>query len=267
MRHILIISTFILASIKTFAYNPFWTHTDKKLISAITKLDKTNPKEIEQYFKNQRIQKSDTTKEFLGFGWKMWTPGIGGGYISITATFYYYNDSLVSYSLTPQLPDEKGLQKRYKKWYGDYFAYSNSEILTFKFNQAAILQPLKEFDGVIRNFSEKIINYMTPNSGTMYGYSGGGMIMQNRKAFLEIKDSLTNDQVIMLMYSINPASRLTAIEYYWKHKDSFENSDAIDKWIEQIFKQMPTVNSMYGCSSVTADTKFLVYTYLLMADK
>lgn len=131
------------------------------------------------------------------------------------------NDTLVSYSLTPSLPEEKGLQKRYRKWYGDYFAYSKSEIQTFSFNQSAILQPLIQYAGALKNIPEKIVNYMTPNSGTMYGYAGGGMIMQNRKAFLEIKDSLTNDQVILLMYSMNPASRLTAIEYYWKHKDSF----------------------------------------------
>jgi hypothetical protein len=267
MRHLLIIVTFILVSSKTFAYNPFWTLTDKRLISAVTNLDKNNPKEIEQYFKTQRIQKCDTTKENLGFGWTMWTPGIGGGYISISAKFFYYNDTLVSYSLTPQLPEERGLQKRYKKWHGDFFAYSSSEIQIFSFDQSPILQPLIQYAGTLKNIPEKIVNYMTPNSGTMYGYAGGGTIMQNRKAFLEIKDSLTKDQVILLMYSINPASRLTAIEYYWKHKDSFGNSEAIDKWIDQIFKQMPTVKSMSGCFSVTEDTKSFVYMHSLMADK
>jgi hypothetical protein len=267
MRHLLFIATFFLASTKTFAYNPFWTHTDKKLITAVVNLDKYNPKQVEEYFKNQKIQKCDTAKEFLGFGWKMWTTGIGGGYISISATFYYYNDSLVSYSLTPRLPEEKGLQKRYKKWYGDFFLYSNSEIQTFNFNQATIMQPIKQYAGAIKSIPEKIAYYMTPNSGTMYGYAGGGVIMQNRKAFLKIKDSLTNDQIVLVMFSINPASRLTAIEYYWKHKNSFGNNEAIDKWIEQIFNQMPTVKSMSGCFSVIEDTKSFVYMHSLMADK
>ena len=264
MRHILIIGTIVLASTATFAYNPFWVHTDKKLIASIINLDKNNPKQVADYFK---YKKCDTSKQFLGFGWKIWTPGIGGGYTSVSAAFYYYNDSLISYSLIPRLPEEKGLQKRYKKWYRDYFTYSNSEIQAFNYNQDAILQPLKQYTGRINIIPEKIANYMTPSSGTMYGYAGGGLIMQNRKAFLEIKDSLTNDQVILLMYSINPASRLTAIEYYWKHKTRFASNTTIDKWIEQNFEQLPTVKSMSGCFSVTEDTKSFVYIHSLMTDK
>jgi hypothetical protein len=257
MRHLLIIATFFLSSSETFAYNPFWTHTDKKLITGVVNLDKSNPKQVEEYFKRQKIQKCDTSKEILGFGWKMWTPGIGGGYISISATFYYYNDSLVSYSLSPRLPEEKGLQKRYKKWYGDYFLYSNSEIQAFNFNQAAILQPLKQYAGAIKNIPKKIAYYMMPNSGTMYGYAGGGVIMQNRKAFLEIKDGLTNDQLVLLMYSINPASRLTAIEYYLKQKENFSCQQSIDKWIDFVFLEMPTIKTMIGCFPITETTETL----------
>jgi hypothetical protein len=263
MRHILIIATFFFASTKTFAYNPFWTHTDKKLISSIINLDKNNPKQIEQYFKTQRIQKSDTTKEVLGFGWTIWTPGIGGGYISISAEFYYFHDSLVSYTLTPNLPEEKGLVKRYKKWYRDFFPYLNSEIQSLKFNEVAILKPLKEYEGTFRSIPQNIISYMTPNSGTMYGYAGGGVIMQNRKAFLEIQDSLSNDQVILLMYSINPASRLTAIEYYLKYKERFSSQQQIDKWIDLVFAETPTVKTMSGCFPVTETTETLFRRYYI----
>jgi hypothetical protein len=263
MRHLLIIATFLLASAKSFAHNPFWTNTDKKLIAAVINLDKNNPKEIEHYFKSQRIQKSDTAKEILGFGWRMWTPSIGGGYISISAKFFYYYDSLVSYSLTPRIPEEKGLKKRYKKWYGDYFAYSNSEIQTYNFNEVAILKPLMEYTGTLKSIPEKVVNYMTPNSGTMYGYAGGGEIMQNRKAFLEIKDSLTNDQVILLMYSINPASRLTAIDYYLKNKERFSSQQQIDKWIGLIFSKTPTVKTMSGCITITETTETLFPKYYI----
>jgi len=263
MRHLLTILTFTFASLKTFAYNPFWTHADKKLIIAITNLDKNNPKEIEQYFK----QKRESTKENLGFGWTLWSPGIGGGYISISATFYYYHDSLVSYTLTPQLPEEKGLLKRYKKWYKNYFEYSNSSIQAIKFNEIAILRPLKEYKGNLKSVSSKILDYMTPTSGTMYGYAGGGMIMQNRVAFNKIKSNLTNEEVIFMLYSINPASRLTAIEYYWKHKDAFRKQESVDEWIEQNFKEMPNVDSMLGCSSVTENTRSYVYMYSLMDDR
>lgn len=257
MRHLVFILTLFFASIQTFANNPFWIHSDKKLISAVIKIDKNNPREVEQLFKNQRIQKCDTTKENLGFGWTMWTPGIGGGYTSISAVFFYYHDSLICYTLKPDLPEEKRLQRRYKKWYNNFFSYSNSEIQPFKFNELAILKPLKEFDGTFKNITEKIVNYMTPFSGIMYGYAGGSGIMRNRKAFLEIKDSLTNDQVILLMYSINPASRLTAIEYYLKHKENFSLHQQIDKWIDLVFSEIPIVKTMNGCFPISETTETL----------
>ncbi len=98
---------------------------------------------------------------------------------------------------------------------------------------------------------------MTPNSGTMYGYAGGGVIMQNRKAFLEIKDSLTNDQLVLLMFSINPASRLTAIEYYLKEKERFSSQQLIDKWIDLVFLEMQKIKTMLGCFPITEATETL----------
>ncbi|HYF32581.1 MAG TPA: hypothetical protein VD993_15760 [Chitinophagaceae bacterium] len=263
MRQFIIITILFLLSTQAVAYNPSWTRTDKKLITALIGLNKYNPKEIAQFFIDRKGNKNDLEQENLGFGWSMRTYRIGGGYISIHATFFYYKDSLVSYSLMPQMPDKKGLVKRYKKWYGNYFQYSNGEILPFEFNKAATLQPLKEYKGSWPATSDKILHYMSPNSGTMYGYSGGGIIMQNRKTFLEIKDSLTNEQVILLMYSINPASRLTAIEYYLKNNARFARKEFIDKWIEENFIELPEIDTMYGCFRQTVETRSLFYPYLL----
>lgn len=229
---------------------------------ALVRLDRNKPREIEQYFKH-RLSKASKGKENLGFGWTMWTPGIGGGYIAISAKFFYYHDSLVSYSLITGMPEEKGLQKRYKKWYKNYFDYSNAGVQPYKFNESAILQPLREYNDDWKDVTDKVINYMTPNSGTMYGYAGGGVIMQNRKAFLEIKDNLTTDQAVLLMYSINPASRLTAIEYYLQHKELFAFQKAIDNWIEVVFKEMPTIKTMFGCFGVTMTTETLFPKYYI----
>ena len=265
MKQLAIITTLFLVSLKTFAHNPFWTQQDKKLIEALTKIDKTNTSEIEQYFVS-RLRLSSQKKENLGFGWTMWQTGIGGGYIAISAQFFYYNDSLISYSLTPQLPEEKGLQKRYKKWYGNYFSYINSEIQDYRFNSESILKPLKEYVGNVTAIREKLINYMSPNSGTTYGYSGSLGILENRKAFLEIKDSMGNDELFLLMFSINPASRLTAIEYYLKRKESFNNQEAIENWIELNFKEIRTIETS-GCFKDSVETKSLVYMLSLKADK
>jgi len=98
--------------------------------------------------------------------------------------------------------------------------------------------------------SAPIADYMTPNSGTMYGYAGGGVIMQNRREFLKIEDSLTCDEAVYLMYAINPASRLTAIEYYYYHKDLFLDREKIEEWIDINFAEIPKVKTMWGCSEV-----------------
>jgi hypothetical protein len=256
MRHFIIILLLFLVSKNAFAFNPWWTAIDKRLITTITKLDKSKPAEIEQYFKQQRIQAVSIEKENLGFGWTMWTPAIGGGYISIAATFFYYHDSLVSYSLRTQLPKEKGLQQRYRKWYGTYFSYADAAIQPYQFNEAAILRPLKEYPGQVDHVSENISHYMTPYSGTMYGYAGGGVIMQNRRAFLAIRDCLTNDELILLMYSINPASRLTAMEYYLKAQNRVKD-DVVYKWIEQNMMELPQTKTMSGCFYETVDTRTL----------
>jgi hypothetical protein len=271
MRRLISILTLFLFVQTASAYNPIWVHKDKKLIRNIVHLDRNNPQAVEEYFRTQKIQKCDTTKESLGFGWTMWTPGIGGGYIGISATFFYYQDSIVSYTINPGMPDEKGLVKKYKTWYQDSFSFESDNILPFSYNLDKILRPLKEYNGILtpQTVPRKLLEYMTPQSGTMYGYAGGngGNLLQNRKAFIEIKDSLTNDQIIFLMYSINPASRLTAIEYYWKHKDNFTNQTTFDEWAEINFKELPTVQTLFGCIGQEHDTRSLVHLYSSMTDK
>lgn len=265
MKQFILVTTLLLASLKTLAYNPFWIQKDKKLISTLTKINKNNSQDIEQYFKSQ-LNKTSLKKENLGFGWTMSRPGIGGGYIAISAEFFYYHDSLVCYSLTPELPEERGLKKRYKKWYGEYFYYSNSEIQTFRFNIEAILRPLKEYTGNLTNISPKLLNYMSPNSGTTYGYAGSMGILENRKAFFEIQDSLNYDNHFLLMFSINPASRLTAIEYYLKREFNIGDQKMLNSWIEQNYKEIPNVE-IGGCYSYLIETRSLVYMLSRKTDK
>jgi hypothetical protein len=101
---------------------------------------------------------------------------------------------------------------------------------------------------------------MTPGSGTMYGYNGREPSLQfpNRRAFYEIMDSLTNDRIVFMMYSINPASRFTAIEYYLNHKEHFNDTAGIDIWVERNFTELPEVKTKFGCIVELYDTRTLV---------
>ena len=111
MRSALFFSFMTTLTICSFATNPFWVQLDKRIIQELNSVDKANPKTVERFFINNR--KSRQVKENLGFGWKIWSPGVGGGYISVNGTFIYFNDSIVSYILHSELPDEEQLTKRY----------------------------------------------------------------------------------------------------------------------------------------------------------
>ncbi|NME72428.1 hypothetical protein [Flammeovirga aprica] len=264
MRKFLILLLFFTCSISLFACNPFWVKADKKLIKGIVALDKNNPAEIAHFFISQTIHKSNTTKKNLGFGWEIWRSGIGSGYIGISATFIYHNDSVVSYSINPKMPKEKALIKRYKKWYLEEFEFESSQIQPIVYHKYFVEKPLKYYDGKLteRSTPQQIAHYMSPFSGTTYGDKILGLVdsyLTNRKAFLSIKDNLTTEQVILMMYSINPASRFTAIEYYMKNKADFNNTEKIEEWIEINYKEIPNINISGGCSRVlSVETRTLV---------
>ncbi|MBK6522687.1 MAG: hypothetical protein IPG08_10300 [Sphingobacteriaceae bacterium] len=130
--------TFLVSSIK--GHNPFWVHMDKVLIRKVTHLDKNNPKEIEAFFKSRSVENNPLhTTEDLGFGWKIWTSSVGGGYVSIRVNFVYYNDSIVSYFLEPQLPEERSLKGRYKRWYTPFFLAKKMKYLQLNIRRWCII--------------------------------------------------------------------------------------------------------------------------------
>ncbi len=240
--------------------NPFWVRLDKKLISQVVKLDKNNPVEVESFYRHRT---RDTTKQNLGFGWHMWETRIGGGYISIAACFYYFNDTIASYSLSPQMPDEGNLVVKYSEWYAPSFKVDSNRVTPFEYNMKRIISPLDKYAGDLAPDSVpmNIREYMSPSSGIMYGYRGGyGMsLLQNRAEFMSLNEKLTTDQVVIMMYSINPASRFTAIEYYITNKSQFTDTLKIDQWINICFAELPEVTTLMGCFVTKMDSRSLVY--------
>jgi hypothetical protein len=241
--------------------NPFWVALDKKLIKNLSKIDKSSPKEFEKYFLRARREKI-TLKQNLGFGWKMWNAGVGGGYIHISANFYYFKDSIISYSITPNLPDEKMLIKKYTDWYSSFFQSKGNELLPYKFQEEEIMKPLIElpYSLIPKNIPPNLLKYMSPKSGTLYGYSGGygNDILPNRKLFQKLNPILNKDHIIFAMFAINPASRFTAIETYIKNKKEFVYSEKIEYWIEQNFEEIPKIKTLMGCSMESWSSRFLV---------
>lgn len=245
----------------SFGQNPFWVQKDKRIISDLSTVNKSRPQEVEDYF-TQRGNKP-LVKESLGFGWAISTPRVAGGYVSISGTLVYYNDTIVSYSLYPELPSDEGLLDKYKQWFsGTFNIDSGGGIEDFKFRRELLSKPLEEYNGSIElhDLSQDILDYMSPHAGTMYGYSGGynNSLLENRRNFLNVKERLTPEIVYLFLHSINPATRLTAIEYYKEHADKFNNREVIELWIARVFKEVPSVWTMMGCIIKMCDSRLLV---------
>jgi hypothetical protein len=209
-------------------FNPLGGIQDRKVIKAILRLPKADVQTVEQYFKKHD---KDTARENLGFGWTVWKAGVSGWDIAIGATFYYDRDSLVSYSLTPNFSSQRGKLKRQQQRLRGIFQLVNDTAQPYTYNQSALFAPLKNYPGGLQQIPSAIGRYMSPLSGTVYGYYWGGLyaeLLPNRLAFKAIENSLRNSDIERLMYAINPATRFTAFEFYLGHKERFGERPDID---------------------------------------
>lgn len=263
-----IIFMFLVLSTKIgFTQNKDWIKKDKDLIDKICGLNREKPKDVEEYFMHYKY---NNKKENNGFGWSMLKLRIPAGYIYISATFIYFKDSIISYEIKPQLPlfvyglfnnpkDEISKRKQikyynlYKSWYKPYFVCDSFDIQPFTYHFEEINKPLAEYNtsweypiGIL-NF----IEFNSPYSNTLYS-------KYKRRDFEKLKEDLNIKQIELLMYSLNPATRLTAIEYYFKNKELFNNQDKINNWIEIVFNELPETKTVLGCIGLTINTKRLV---------
>jgi hypothetical protein len=225
-----------------------WQDDDMNLFSKFEKIDKNNPKAVEAFFASREKYLSPDT---LGFGWVKVQKAKPGGYTSILADLYYYKDSLISYIIFSYLPDEEKLVPVYKPILQKVFPENGGYYYSFSHGKHFINMQLAEFriTGLKLDSSLTIQDYMSPESDIVYGNTGGagGDVLPNRKAFSLIAHRLTVSQIRQIMYSVNPASRLTAIEYYFKHKSHFSEQAEIEAWISTVYRTLPKVRTMYGC--------------------
>lgn len=237
-----------------FGQNPLWVAKDRKLINQISHVI-DNPILIQKIFE----PKIWTGMNNLGFGYAMINTTAPGGYISINCTFYYLQDSLIGYAVYPRLPSESKLKNKYLEWYRAGFQLDSMTVEPYFYNIEFMRQPLSQFQLEISN-NPKILEYASPESGIRYGDKGGLPLsfLLNRRLFIDLEDELNNELVLQLLYSKNPASRLTAIEYYYKNKDKFENRTQIEEWVETVFNELPYVSTIFGCIGTQEKARVLV---------
>ncbi|WP_282161003.1 hypothetical protein [Ulvibacterium marinum] len=260
IKSILIVTIFSISCGVLRAQNPFWVAKDKKIITEIIS-NYNQPKQLEKLFPKEYHRPGSA---YLGFGYKLLRKSLPGGYISIRAEFLYKKDSLIGYIIRPEMPSEKRLKRKYLKWYdGKFDVLNDLRLKPYYYRRTSFENPLEAFEGE-KSSNDQIRFYMSPESGLSYGGRGGFSmnLLQNRKHFMEIQNDLDKQTVIELMHSKNPASRLTAIEYYYKHPDMFMNEkDKIDIWIQKVYKQVPMIDTLRGCFGGQEPSKDLVAEY------
>jgi hypothetical protein len=256
-----------MAAQAALAFHPFGWLMDSRAIRKTLALCGKSPQYLSDYFKKHDKQ---WKMEDLGFGWKTGTVNISGWDIEVTGVLYYYRDSAVAYTLTAHTSAGTHKRRRQQKRLQPAFELRQDTIQPYVFNGKALCMPLPECPYRLPVVPQGIVGYMSPLSGTAYGhYAGGGTgrLLPNRSAFNAIADSLTDAQLACLLYAINPASRFTAIEYYWRHKARFGERPDFDAWIEKNFAAFPQLPWQAGCITYLEDSRYLVWAHSLMPKK
>ncbi len=236
-----------------------WVKKDSVFISNYIKAIKDNALEIEGYL--EPIKKWEDN---LGFGYSSIEGSMGKGYVTVFYQLIYYKDKLISYKLNPQMPRDDRLTDRYKQFYSPLYRFDdNNNVETYYYNFEEMAKPLNGFP---REPSNMALSYlMTPFSGIVYGYTGDftSSILPNREAYHDVREQLIPEDYLMLLFSKNPATRLTAIEEYYRNTAKFEKYKAeIENRIQTIFKELPETKTMFGCVLTSDDSKKLVEFYL-----
>ncbi len=272
VMRLLIILIFLIFSKNTFASNPFWVYQDKKMFQALFKVDFNNPKAMEKHFKKHmpHADKNQSNHEYsiksIGFGWKRWETYIYGGYTSLSAIFYYFNDSIISYSLSYTIPYHEELKEKYRGFGKTYFIQADTnnieEIFKFDYNRRGILKPLNGYAGPLKEnmISEKLKEFMTSESLKKYSE------FQNLKETFrisEISDSINQNLIELLMYSLNPYVRILATRHYLDTKKHFSNKEYLYAWVEQLANENIPIFEQYGTCIVRPTNNMEVFKEIL----
>lgn len=239
--------------------NEVWVKNDSLFLSELKQILKENPSNIIDILK---IDKNDRRTK-LGFGYEQIESSMGKSYAGVYYNLILKEGQVISYEFTPNFPRNKNLTERYLKLFTGIFKVENNSIYNRYYNIEEMENPLQNINPNIL-LNENLRFLMTPFSGTRYGFNGGysGSVFTNRAIFLEESRNIKPEVCRILMNSKNPGTRLMAIEYYMKNKSDFKNSDLINNWVEKVYSELPTIETLEGCFVMQRNSKELVSEYV-----
>lgn len=235
---------------------------DSVFLHSLKEQVNTNPSMIATLLAPKGSQ-SIRRAEDMGFGYRYKSGSMGFGYSSTYYILVFYKDELVSFELSQRMPSNPELTERYEQFMIGLFQFDSIGIKPLRWNYEKATRCLPGYENSIDS-SESVLYYMSPYSGIIYGYSGGdgGSFIENRKHLIDLQSRFSPELFTLLLYSINPASRLSAVEYFYGNADAMNQLELKHKeQIKRIFKETPAITTMSGCFIERRKSQHLVEMY------
>jgi hypothetical protein len=170
----------------------------------------------------------------------------------------YSNDTLVSFLLTPYMTSNQNLDATYRVMLADVFrANHDGTFESFRYKPEAATAALAGCE-VRVGMSTNMEYFCSPFSGIRYGTRGGfaDSLLQNRRAYLKVAGEIDAPTCLRLLYSINPATRLTAYEHWRRHAKAMAATQGqIESRMRKVFEELPRIETMTGCIIHEGDSR------------
>lgn len=221
-----------------------WIEADRSFIGQVKAALTNNPQHIDRLL-------SPRERKNLGFGYYLASYYGGKGYLSFGCEMLYSNDTLVSFRLAPGISPNHNLETVYTDMLNDVFTPNHDG--TFQpvcYNPQAAVAALPGCE-VQPKMSTNMQSFCSPFSGIRYGTRGGyaGAVLANRRAYLRVASEIDGPTCLRLLYSINPATRLTAYEHYRRHAKAMAAiRNQIESRMRKVFEEVPQIETMSGCT-------------------
>ena len=221
------------------------------MIKKFNKVDSASLQELESFFHQLEVNRIESDisgydTDSLGFGWVFRRLSYGGGQAAIKGNLLYFEGSLTSIEVFPELPEETKYKKKYMNWFSTQFEIKDDSLLPIKIIEEAFFAALSKYlENFGQQLSDDVLYYMSPLSGSRY-ISENKCVHEsarnkNREIFNSIIETLDTFELIAILYGKHPISRITALEYMLKNEQNYPELDDHKEWIQKLTTETPRI--------------------------
>ena len=242
---------------------------DSVVIARLIDVVKNRPEEILSLDAFRRRQYED-----LGYGFSYHETTTEGGYVATKLQVVLKDGKPYSFAVTPRLPYPfTKLYDSYRRFYSPLFKLDGSgNPQTYYWRMHLITMPVGDSSYIDRYrrltekspYRNKLDLLMTPFSGIEYGCGSeaANSVPPNRRLFVELSPHIDYLLATCMLRSVNPATRLTAIEYIQRNFPDKLNRKPMQRQIDKLLKEFPKVRTIRDGAREHADSRQLVRSFI-----